>query len=261
MEYGVYDRLMDQSAAAKRNKKRMDKATVAGPRPKVVREVCSRLAQAYGSPRLGNPRHPLDDLIFIIASNRTGPTVASRVYASLRQRFRSWNELATVNSKELEAILAPAGLASKRAKHLIGIAKRLRQDFGRVTLAPLGGDSTAAIEEYLTSLPGVSEKVAKCVLLYGFGRRVLPVDVHVHRVAGRLGWHAHKRADQSHATLEAVVAAPQRYGFHTNAIALGREVCKPVPLCSACLLVEFCETGRKLGRTRRGGYRKGSTAP
>jgi endonuclease III len=252
---------MDRSAAVKRNKKRRVKPPAAGPRPKVVREICSRLSRAYGSPRLGNPRHPLDDLVFIIASNRTGATVASRVYASLRRRFRSWNELATVSPAELEAILAPAGLATKRAKHLIGIAKRLSEDFGRVTLAPLSGDSTPAIEQYLTSLPGVSEKVAKCVLLYGFGRRVLPVDVHVHRVASRLGWHTHKRADQSHATLEAVVAAPQRYGFHTNAIALGREICKAVPVCTACSLVEFCETGRKVRRTHRGGYRKGSTTP
>jgi endonuclease III len=224
-------------------------APVAG-RPEIVRKVCERLAETYGSPRLGNPRRPVDDLVFIIASNRTGPTVAARVYEALRRRFRSWNDLAAVEFEELEALLTPAGLANKRAKHLIGLATQLRRDFGRVTLAPLRTRSTAEIESYLTSLPGVSEKVAKCVLMYGFRRRVLPVDVHVHRVARRLGWHTHRRADQSHATLEAIVAPALRYGFHTNAIALGRSVCRPTPLCSACVLVEFCDTGRS-GRRRR----------
>lgn len=192
--------------------------------PSTARAVCLRLQAAYGSPRLGNPRAPLDDLVFIIASNRTGAAAAQQVYKALRQRFPQWEGLATVSGVKLAKILAPVGLANKRARHLIGIAKRLKTDFGHVTLKPLAPLPDIQIENYLISLPGVSEKVAKCVLLYGFDRPVLPVDVHVHRVTRRLGWHNHSRADQSHDTLESIVPKALRYGFHTNAIAHGRAI-------------------------------------
>jgi endonuclease III len=42
--------------------------------------------------------------------------------------------------------------------------------------------------DYLLSLPGVGVKTAKCVLMYSLGRAVLPIDIHVLRVAKRLGW-------------------------------------------------------------------------
>lgn len=220
------------------------------PSQDMVVEVCRRLRAEHGSPRLGNPRDPLDDLIFILVSNRTGPVVATRVYEALRTRVGRWNDLGSLRSSEFRRILAPAGLVRKRTAQLRGIAARLTADFGRVTLDHFRDWCTADIEAYLSSLPGVSTKVAKCVLLYGCDRRVLPVDVHVHRVSQRLGWHKHRRADQSHATLEALVRPSLRYGFHTNAIAHGRAICRPKPLCDSCVLIRHCQTGQRLMSAR-----------
>ena len=74
----------------------------------------------------------------------------------------------------------------------------IKSDLGRCDLTALKGEPEEVVEKYLTSLPGVSEKVAKCVMMYTMSARVLPVDVHVHRVATRLGWTTRKRADQCH---------------------------------------------------------------
>ncbi len=41
--------------------------------------------------------------------------------------------------------------------------------------------------DYLVGFDGVGPKTAACVLLFGLGRDVMPVDTHVHRVVGRLG--------------------------------------------------------------------------
>ena len=40
---------------------------------------------------------------------------------------------------------------------------------------------------FLLSLPGVGRKTAACVLIFTWGIPEIPVDVHVHRVGGRLG--------------------------------------------------------------------------
>ena len=66
----------------------------------------------------------------------------------------------------------------------------------------LDGLSDAEAQAYLTGLPGVGPKTAACVLLFSLGRPVMPVDTHVHRVAGRLGiLAAGVTAEQAHPIL------------------------------------------------------------
>jgi endonuclease III len=208
----------------------------------VVRRVARLLEVTYGSPRHGNPIDPMDDLVFIVLSNRTGANVAARVYAAVKSRFADWDELLAANHRELTMLIGPAGLAGKRASQLIGIARRLHADFGTVSLEALRGRDDDDALDYLASLPGVSRKVASCVLLYTMSRQLLPVDVHVHRLTHRLGWHRHKRGDQSHETLEALVPPELRYGLHVNAIAHGRAVCRSVaPTCESCPIRNYCE--------------------
>ena len=95
---------------------------------------------------------------------------------------------------------------------------------------------------YLTKLPGVSTKVAYCVMMYTMDRQVLPVNVHVHRICRRLGWLDKKRADQSHEVLAALVPPQRRFAFHVDCLMLGRQVCTPSkPKHSDCILREYCE--------------------
>lgn len=219
------------------------------PTPGSVMAVCERLEEAYRSPRHGNPTDPLDVLIYIIISNRTAPLVARRVYEEARVAFPNWKTVLEREEGALEDVLTPAGLANKRGQYVRALLRQLQADFGQVTLSPLEEMADLEAERYLCGLPGVSRKVAKCVLLYGLGRPVLPVDVHVHRIAKRLGWHRHRRADQSHDTLEAVVPPELRYGFHVNCVALGRELCRPRnPKCVDCPLKSECSTGEAILR-------------
>lgn len=211
------------------------------PGPNEVKRVVRALEARYGSPRHGNPLDPLDDLVYILLSNRTGPAVAQQVYERLRRRSGNWGAARRIAMRQLRSLLRPAGLANKRAEHLKGLLRQLERDFGEPTLAPLHNWPDDQVERYLTSLPGVSRKVAKCVMMYTLGRAVLPVDVHVHRVTRRLGWHCHKRADQSHDTLEALVPPAVRYSLHVNCIAHGREVCTAAtPKCASCVVSPNC---------------------
>jgi endonuclease-3 len=214
-------------------------------RAHTVAAVCHALATSYAETRLGNPRDPLADLIYITASNRTTPTQARAAYAALRCVAPKWNDLLRVPTKTLRAALRPAGLSAIKADFIRGIAETLRQRFGSVTLAPLKRMSDDERLAFLTSLPGVSDKVARCVMMYCFDSPVLPVDVHVHRLSRRLGWTARKRADQSHAELEALIPPRARLRFHVTAILHGRAVCASTdPRCIECVLRDHCQYRR-----------------
>ena len=211
-------------------------------RCRTVQNVCETLKRSYGTPRLGNPTDPLDDLVFVILSNKTGPRTARRTYKALIERFRKWEHLLTEPISEVRRLLKPAGLSSVKSRQLRAAIRSIKNRFGSCDLKALRGKSEREIEMFLVSLPGVSEKVAKCVMMYTLGAKVLPVDVHVHRVAGRLGWTSRKRADQCHEELESLVPPQSRYAFHIDCVLHGRRVCRPhEPLCRDCCINSSCE--------------------
>ena len=207
----------------------------------MVRRVCERLERVYGRPRLGNPADPVDDLVFVILSNRTSPVACERAFATLKSAFPSWEMLLSAPEGVLEALLQPAGLSRVKSRQIRESLQRIRADFGTCDLESLQGRSCDLISNYLTALPGVSDKVAKCVMLYTLNCAVLPVDTHVHRIALRLGWIVEKRADQSHASLELLIPPQRRLAFHVDCVAHGRAMCTSrKPLCSACCVARHC---------------------
>lgn len=216
--------------------------TSAQKRVSAVRSVCRALTRAYGRPRLGNPSDPLDDLIYIILSNKTSPRSARSTYRHLIKRFRTWDEVLSAPIASVRTVLRPAGLSRIKSFQIRGALRAIKKTFGSCDLRPLKELSAGETEAYLTGLPGVSEKVAKCVMIYALNFPVLPVDAHVHRISARLGWTTRKRADQCHAELEALVQPSLRHGFHVACIAHGRKVCRPEhPLCQSCCISRYCD--------------------
>lgn len=211
-----------------------------------VRLYCRILARRYGNPRHGNKRDPLDELVYIVLSTRTGEAVFRTVYSELKKAFASWDDIQGRRIAAFHRILAPGGLSTVKSYQLLSIFSSLRSEFGRATLGPLRAMPDDEAERFLTSLPGVGKKVAKCVLMYSLDRQVLPVDVHTHRVAVRLGLVAKRRPDTSQDLIEAQVPPELRYGFHVNAVAHGRAICLPrTPMCGACVLREWCPYPKK----------------
>jgi len=211
-------------------------------RNQTVRHVCKILTRTYGTPRFGNPSDPLDDLIYIILSNKTTPRMARRTYRLLKKRFGKWDQILAVPISVLRSVLRPAGLSAVKSLHIRGALRSIKERFGSCDLRPLKLLTAQAAQDYLVELPGVSEKVAKCVMMYTLHLGVLPVDTHVHRISSRLGWTARRRADQTHAELEALVLPALRRNFHVACIAHGRKVCRPRdPQCHDCCINRYCE--------------------
>lgn len=175
----------------------------------------------------------------------------NRVYDKLKSKITRWEELLTIRLSVLRNIIKEGGLSDQKARRIIKIIKRVEQDFGRVSLYPLHKMDDVSAETYLTSLPGVGIKTAKCIMMYSLNRQVLPVDTHVWRVARRLELIA-KSVPYSivHQKLEEVVLPEDRYSFHVNAISHGRAVCIALrPKCIECCLKSICPFPAKHAET------------
>ena len=175
-----------------------------------------------------------------------------RVYDRLKGAMPAWRSLTETSVADLTALIADAGLSGQRALRLKQIADRLSDDFGDISLAAVAHLDDDAAQQYLTSLPGVGVKTAKCVMMYSLGRQVLPVDTHTARVATRLALVSTGSAAAIDRDLSDVVPATLRFDFHVNAVAHGRAVCRAVrPRCDDCVLSSLCPVGRTANRSSR----------
>lgn len=211
-----------------------------------IEVVAERVRERFGVPTLGNKKNPLDELIYIVLSSRTPPASYQAAYQTIRRAFASWELLADATIEEITEAIAVGGLQRKKAAQLHGMTNRLREVFGRVTLAPLRQMGDEDAERFLLSLPGVGIKTARCVLMYSLDREVFPVDVHCLRVTRRLGWvRAHGSLNRALADeIQGAIPRGARKQLHVGMIMLGRSVCLPAkPACWRCPILQFCETG------------------
>jgi endonuclease III len=207
-----------------------------------ARRVAQILHATYGSPRHGNKGDALDELVFILLSQMTTGPSFNRVYDRIKAAYPTWDPFLDMPLALLKPSIKDAGLSGQKAPRLQAIFRQLKQDFGAISLQALTIMSAAEAERYLTALPGVGIKTAKCVLMYSLGRQVLPVDTHVLRVTRRLGLVGEDVPyTKVHEALEEVVPPSARYSLHVNGVAHGRAVCLALrPRCGVCPLRRAC---------------------
>jgi len=219
-----------------------------------TRGIVQRLKLRYGLNRHGNKRAPVDDLFYILLSRQTTECNFKAAYKNIRKRWPSWNSLVKARTSEIYQHVAVAGFGRQRAAEMKAIACRLSRDFGKVTLAPLSRLSTIDAEEYLTSLPGVGKKSARCVLMYAFNRQVFPVDVHCFRALNRLGLISCAGPVRNHEDeIQRMVPPDLRFTLHVTLVSLGRDVCHAgKPECYRCVLRDLCPCGATSSGSRHG---------
>jgi endonuclease-3 len=216
----------------------MPAATWKRPDRRRVRKIRERLRELYGEPVNEPHGEPIAELIKTVLSQHTNDKNRDRAYAALRQRFPSWDEVRDAPLAELVETIRPGGLAQQKAPRIQAILEQLGEH------PDLGWMETAPIEEsreYLLSLPGVGRKTAACVLIFTWDLPEIPVDVHVHRVGGRLGLFSEKASfEKAHDEMLAVVPPEDAYEVHVNLIRHGRTICRPKPRCGECGLRRMC---------------------
>lgn len=211
-----------------------------------LRAISAELESVYHSGPLGNKADPLDELVYIQLSIRTREGAYGNTYQRLRSACDGeWSHLLDLDEKVVLDILEQGGMAQVKRRRLTAQISLIVEVFGSATLDPLIGMATDAAEEFLTSLPGVGPKTARCVLLYSLDRSVFPVDSHCFRAMDRLGY-VPDRVDRkaAHDILQDLVPVDIRHALHVNLVHHGRSLCiAGTPRCELCPILDLCPTG------------------
>ena len=230
-------------------------------RERLLRRADRLLTRRYGTPRLGNKRHPVSELVFIILSARTRGNNHEAVYRQLRRHFRTWEAVRDAHLGEISQIIHDAGLSRVKAKQIKRLLQRISADFGGLSGRQLRTLETPQLERYLVSLPGVGLKTARCVMMYSLDREVFPVDTHCLRLFENLGiTRGRARFEYAQDPLQTIVPPAIRHTLHVNTVAHGRQTCIPgAEDCANCPIRSLCFNRRDESTQRNTSTRNRTT--
>ena len=160
----------------------------------------------------------IKQMVALLAA-RHGARIASDHF-----RLPTWTELAAVPEPELRACLL-----GFRARYIAETARFLAAHPG--WLEETETLPYAAAKERLCTLPGVGEKVADCVLLFGAGRlEAFPVDVWILKTLARRygldGWRPAQLTQFGRAHFGPLAGLAQQFLFAWERKAAGRSLSK-----------------------------------
>lgn len=148
------------------------------------------------------------------------------------KRFPEPQDLAEASFEEVYDLIKSISFPNNKAKHLIGMARKLVTDFNGVVPS-----ETAELE----TLPGVGRKTANVIASVIYDKPVIAVDTHVFRVSRRIGLSDGKNVEAVEKDLTEGFAEELRGKAHHWLILHGRYVCTArKPKCSGCGLQDIC---------------------
>lgn len=176
---------------------------------------------------------PYELLVAVILSAQCTDKRVNMVTPELFRRFPDAATLAASSSDEVFTFIKSISYPNNKAKHLVGMAKMLTEDFA--------GQVPSDVEQ-LQKLPGVGRKTANVIASVVYEKPAMAVDTHVFRVAARLGLtrgaknplQAEKQLIK-HLPESAVATAHHWLILHGRYVCLARN-----PKCGECGLTEIC---------------------
>jgi endonuclease III len=175
---------------------------------------------------------PFKILIGTILSSRTRDEKTTKVMNNLFRRFKNAKELAEADMDEIKTIIHSIGFYNVKAKRIKEVSQLIVEKFNEVP-----NDIEGLLE-----LPGVGRKTANCVLVYGFNKPAIPVDIHVHRISNRLGLVNTKTPEKTEIELSRIISKKYWPEVNQTFVMYGQNICLPIkPNCKICELKKICK--------------------
>lgn len=176
---------------------------------------------------------PYKILIGTILSARTRDETTTNVIKMLFSKFKNPEELSRANLKEIKELIQKIGFYNVKAARIKEVSKIIVEKYNSKVPPNL---------EDLLSFPGVGRKTANCVLVYGFRKPAIPVDVHVHRISNRIGIVNTKKPEETEIVLQKSIDRKHWIAVNETFVVFGQNICLPIkPKCNICRLTKLCK--------------------
>lgn len=181
-----------------------------------------------------NYTNPYELLVAVILSAQCTDKRVNIVTPPLFSRFPTPETLSEATFEEVFSYIKSISYPNNKAKHLIGMARMLVQEFGSTVPSDL---------DALQRLPGVGRKTANVIASIVYDKPVIAVDTHVFRISRRLGLSKGESVEKVEEDLTKNIPEHLRAISHHWLILHGRYICTAKkPKCEECGLSPWCKS-------------------
>lgn len=178
-------------------------------------------------------------IIGAVLTQNTNWSNVDKAIANLKEcDALSLKALAEMDLSRLSRLIRPSGYFNIKAKRLRSVARFFhdiyRSDFGSVKKVDLG-----VLRDELLEVYGIGEETADSILLYALGKPTFVVDAYTKRFGARHGFFPEKCSygEIKRYFEKRLLRDVGLYNeFHALIVHLGKEFCRPKPLCAKCPL-------------------------
>ncbi len=172
-------------------------------------------------------------LVAVVLSAQTTDKGVNKATGPLFKVADTPEKMLALGEEGLIPYIKTIGLYKNKAKHVIGLSKKLIDDFN---------STVPATREELMTLPGVGRKTANVVLNVVFHQPTMPVDTHLLRVSPKIGLAEGDTPETVEKSL--LQRIPQEFlpNAHHWILLHGRYVCTArSPKCDECIIHDLCK--------------------
>lgn len=210
-----------------------------------LRAIHDVLLQHFGPQGWWPGRTRLEICVGAILTQNTAWTNVERAIRNLRQaRALNLPALHAAPLPQLAAWIRPAGYFNVKARRLRAFTTLVMERFGG-RLEKLFALPATELRATLLEVNGIGPETADSITLYAAGQPVFVVDAYTRRFLHRHGWAGAKASYDEIAALftsHLPREAPLFNEYHALIVALGKNFCRPRPLCDKCPLRRWPRT-------------------
>ena len=198
-------------------------------------EICTeRLKKEYPDALCSlNANNPLELLIATRLSAQCTDARVNLVTPALFEKYKTLDDYCNAELKDVENLIRSCGFYHTKAADIIGMAKKIKEDFG--------GEVPDSIEK-LTTLPGVGRKTANLIMGDIYKQPAVVADTHLIRITNLLGLTDSKDPYKVERQLKKILAPEESNDFCHRMVLHGRAVCiARRPQCDKCCLRDVCK--------------------
>lgn len=202
----------------------------------------ARLFKAFGPQQWWPAQTQFEVIVGAILTQNTNWGNVKKALDNLKQsKLLSPQALKNISQPKLASLIRPAGYFNVKAKRLKNFISFLFKEYnGR--LKKMIQEDEQTLRQKLLNVNGIGPETADSILLYAFSKPVFVVDTYTKRILYR-----HNLIDEG-ADYHAVQAmfmeslnhdAKIFNEYHALIVRVGKDYCKPKPLCQKCALKDF----------------------
>jgi endonuclease-3 len=178
--------------------------------------------------------NPYELLVAVVLSAQCTDKRVNMVTPNIFERFPEPESLAEASWEEIFQIIRSISYPNNKAKHLVGLAKILVEEFKSVVPSEITD---------LMKMPGVGRKTANVIASVVYNKPAMAVDTHVFRVSNRLGLTTNAKTPLEsekqlvkHFPKKVIARAHHWLILHGRYVCLARK-----PKCEECNIQHFCK--------------------